>query len=269
MAVITAPARTELRESPGPSPLPVFEHRLTQYRRVWRSSVFSSFLLPVMFLLGMGVSLGAYVDRSSALGVPYLDYIAPGLVAATALQVAMGESTWSIMSAFSWIRIYHAMRASPLRPNDIVGGELLFVAMRVATSAAGFLIVLAVFGVLHSWWSVALLPVSVLIGLAVSAPTLAFAATVRSDNMFAILFRFAVIPMSLFAGVFFPVEAMPLVARWLAYASPLWHGVELSRAATLGGSPAASPLLHVGYLAVWVVVGYLLACWRYERKLTD
>jgi lipooligosaccharide transport system permease protein len=253
----------------SPSPLPVFEHRLAGYRRVWRSSIFSTFLLPVMFLLGMGISVGAYVNRGGDLGVPYLDYIAPGLLASTALQVAMGESSWSIMSAFTWVRTYHAMRASPLRPQDMVGGELLYVTVRVGVSALGFLAVMAAFGVLHTWWSAAVLPIAVLVGLSISAPALAYAASVRSDNMFAILYRFAVIPMTLFAGVFFPVEAMPTVARWIAYASPLWHGVELIRAATLGWPLTVSPFVHIGYLALWAFVGYLLACWRYEKKLTD
>lgn len=255
--------------TPAPSPLPVFEHRLVAYRRLWRGSVFSTFLLPVMFLLGMGISVGAYVNRSGTLDVPYLDYIAPGLLASTALQVAMGESSWSIMSAFSWVRIYHAMRASPLRPKDLVGGELLFVSVRVGLSAVGFVAVMAVLGLLHTWWSVAVVPVAVLVGVSISAPVLAYAATIRSDNMFSILFRFAVIPMTLFAGVFFPVEAMPTVARWIAYASPLWHGVELCRAATLGSPLTVAPAVHVGYLALWTVIGYRLACWRYEKKLTD
>ncbi len=87
---------------------------------------------------------------------------------------------------------------------------------------------------MHSWWAVAVLPVSLLVGAAAAGPVLAYAASIKSDNMFALLFRFVVIPMTLFAGVFFPVEAMPTVARWLAYLSPLWHGVELCRAATLG-----------------------------------
>ena len=83
----------------------------------------------------------------------------------------------------------------------------------------------------------AVLPISLLVGAAVAGPVLAYAASIKSDNMFALLFRFGVIPMTLFAGVFFPVEAMPTVARWLAYVSPLWHGVELCRAATLGWPP--------------------------------
>jgi lipooligosaccharide transport system permease protein len=217
----------------------------------------------------MGLSVGAYVNSAGVLGMPYQDYIAPGLLASTALQVAISETTWPILGAFSWIRTYHAMRASPLEPRDLVGGELLYVGLRVGSSAVAFLVVMTLFGTVHSWWGLTVVPVALLLAAAVAGPVLAFAATIKTDNMFALLYRFAVIPMTLFAGVFFPVDQMPVAARWVAYLSPLWHGVELCRAATLGAASALPMLLHVGYLAAWAVVGYVLACWRYDTKLTD
>ncbi len=253
----------------GPSPLPVFQHRVALYRRVWRGSVFSTFLLPILFLLGMGISVGSFVNAAGMLGIPYLDYIAPGLLASTALQVAIGEATWPVLGSFQWIRTYHAMRASPLRPQDMVGGELLYVCLRVGTSAVGFLVVMALFGVVHSWSGILAVPAALLVAVAVAAPVLAYSASIQTDNWFAFLFRFAVIPMTLFAGVFFPVDQMPMLARWLAYVSPLWHGVELCRSATLGLASTLPAFWHVAYLALWAVVGYFLACQRFEKKLTD
>jgi lipooligosaccharide transport system permease protein len=249
--------------------LPVFYHRWRVYLNTWRGSVFSSFLLPVMFLLGIGLSVGSYVDRSGALGVPYTDFIAPGLLASTAFQVAVGEAAWPILGAFQWVRTYHGMRASPLRPSDLVGGEVLWIWLRVVTSAVGFLIVLAVFGVVRSPLALFTVPAVLLLAIASATPVLAYAALIRTDNWFAVLFRFAIIPMTLFAGVFFPVEQLPLVARWVAYASPLWHGVELCRAATLGTPTAIGWLGHAAYLAAWAVAGYLLACRQFTRRLTD
>src|SRR5258705_2914470 len=102
--------------STGPSLLPVFAHRAALYRRVWRGSVFSSFVLPVLFLLGMGVSVGSYVNAAGELGIPYLDFIAPGLLASTALQVAISETTWPVLRAVQWVRPCPPMRASPSRP---------------------------------------------------------------------------------------------------------------------------------------------------------
>ena len=254
---------------PRPSPLPVFMHRFTHYKRTWRGSVFSSFLLPVMFLLGMGLSVGSFVDSGGALGMPYVEFIAPGLLASTVFQIGVGEAAWPVLGAFQWVRTYHAMRASPLRPRDMVGGELLHISMRAGTSAAGFTVVMLFFGIVHSAAAVATVPIALLVAVASAAPVIAYSASIRSDNMFAILFRFAVIPMTLFAGVFFPIEQLPLLARWVAYASPLWHGVELARSATLGTPTALAWFWHVAYLAAWAVAGYLLACRQFSRKLTD
>src|SRR5215831_1738088 len=122
--------------------LAVFEHQLTVYRRVWRGTVASSFVLPVLFLLAMGLTVGRYIDqRSSALGVPYLAYIAPGVLASTALQVAVGESTWPVFSGFNWGRMYHSMRASPIGVTDMVVGHMGYVLLRVVASSTGFLVV--------------------------------------------------------------------------------------------------------------------------------
>lgn len=246
------------------------EYHLVSYRRTWRASVFSSFALPAMFLVAMGITVGHYIDeRSTAIGVPYLDYLGPGLLASTALQVAVGDSTWPVFGGFHWTRIYHAMRASPLTVGDMLRGHLLFVALRVALSGAGFLVVLLLFGALHSWWAVATPLVCVLLGVACAAPCFAFAARAESDGAFAVLFRVAVVPMTLFTGVFFPVESLPGAARLLAYVSPLWHGVELSRAATLGTATAWGVPAHVAVLALWCAVGYVLALRSFTRKLGD
>jgi lipooligosaccharide transport system permease protein len=251
-----------------PSPLPVLEHRLIALRRTWRGGIFTSLLLPVLFLLGMGVSVGAYVDRAGTLGVPYLNYVAPGLLASTSVQIAVGESMWPILGSFEWHRLYHAMRASPLRAADIVGGEFAYLMIRVGIPAAAFLIVMTAFGVVAPW-GVAAVPAAILTGAALAGAIMAYSASIKSDNMFALLFRFAIIPMTLFAGVFFPVDAMPLVARWIAYVSPLWHGVELCRYATAGVPSTLPPAWHVGYLLAWAAAGYALARWRFAKRLAD
>jgi lipooligosaccharide transport system permease protein len=249
--------------------LAVFEYQLVAYRRVWRGTVFTSFLLPVLFFLSMGLTVGSYVDRSGVLGVPYLDYIAPGLFASTALQVAVGESTWPVLGNFVWNRTYHAMRATPLRVSDMVAGHLGYVLLRVLVSTTGFLAVMWGFGTVRSLWGLATLPIGLLVGLATAAPIFAYSASISNDNLFALLYRFGVIPMTLFAGVFFPVDSLPLAARLLAYVSPLWHGTELCRAATMGTPTAWGSGAHIGYLLLWIAVGYPLAVARFSRRLTD
>ena len=246
----------------------VLEYHLVGYRRTWRASALSSFVLPLLTMLSFGLGVGAYV-RGDVGGVRYLDYIVPGLIASAAMQVAIGEATFPVFGNFEWIKIYFAQAAAPLRVRDIVGGHLAFVLLRVLTSTAAFLVITVLFGAVHSWWALAVLPLSVLVGMAVAAPTFAYSASVPSDNFLAMLFRFAVIPMSLFAGVFFPVESLPAALRWLAYVSPLWHGVDLSRAATLGVAPQWSATGHLIYLLAWAVAGWYLARQRFARRLTD
>ncbi|WFE30547.1 ABC transporter permease [Solwaraspora sp. WMMD791] len=244
----------------------VLEFHLTGYRRTWRSSVFSSFLLPLLTVLSFGVGVGAYVD-GGVNGFSYLDWMVPGLIASTALQVAIGESSWPVLGGFTWHKIYFSQIAAPLRIGDMVGGLLAFVLLRALASSVAFLIVAGAFGALHSGWAIATLPVALLLAAGVSLPVVAFAASITSDSYLAILFRFAVIPMTLFAGVFFPVESLPAVVRPLAYLSPLWHGVDLCRAASLGVAPAWSVSGHLAYLALWVAVGWWLATSRFRKRL--
>jgi lipooligosaccharide transport system permease protein len=244
----------------------VFEFYLVDYRRTWRGSIFSSFLLPVLTLLGFGVGLGAYVSGGVD-GVPYLDWVVPGLIASTAANVAVADSTWPVLASFTWHRNYFAQAAAPLRVDDVLGGHLAFVVFRAIVSAAAFLAVAAAFGTLRSGWALAVLPIAGLLALAVAAPTFAYAASVSRDSYLVILFRFALLPMSLFSGVFFPIDALPAPLAWAAYTLPLWHGVELSRAATLGVAPHWMAVAHAFYLAGWAAAGWLLARARFRARL--
>ncbi|GAA0431597.1 transport permease protein [Actinoplanes capillaceus] len=244
----------------------VMEYHLVNYRRTWRASVLSSLVLPLLTMLGFGVGVGAYVTGGVE-GVSYLQWMVPGLIATTAVQGAIGESTWPVMSCFEWVKIYFAQAAAPLRVADILGGHLAFMLFRVFTSVAAFLLIAALFGALRSVWALAVLPIGLLLALAAAAPVAAYTASVSSDSYLAILLRFAVLPMSLFSGVFFPVESLPEVLRWVAYALPLWHGVDLSRAATLGLDPGPEAVWQALYLMAWGIAGWFLAHWRYRSRL--
>jgi len=248
--------------------LAVLEFDLVGYKRTWRGSALSSFVFPVLLLLGFGLTVGSFVDAGGRLGdVRYLDYVVPGMIASTAMQVAFFESSWPIMGRFIWIRTYHAMVASPLRIGDIVLGDLSFVALRVVTTTAIFVLVTALFGAVHSGWALAVPLVCAVLGLATAAPVFAFSASIDTDSYIPLLMRFVLIPMSLFAGVFFPVESMPLVMRWFAYLLPLWHGVEVCRAATFGTGSLAVVAGHLLYLVVWAGGGFWLARLAYRRRL--
>lgn len=245
----------------------VFEYFLVGYRRVWRGTVFSSFLVPIMLFLGMGLMVGAMVDRGGNLDVPYLQFIAPGVLAFTGLQVAMMESAYPVLGNFKWHKIYFGMVSAPPRVGDVIVGHLAYVMVRVAVSAVAFLAVMAAFGVADSVWVVVTPLVVLLLGLAVATPMFAYSATVDTDNAMAIIFRFGMLPMMLFSGTFFPISQLPSALQPLAYATPVWHGVELCRAATLGLSTPWPVPVHLGYLVLWAVVGFVLARARFRKRL--
>jgi lipooligosaccharide transport system permease protein len=249
----------------------VLEYHLVSYRRTWRGSVLSSFVLPILFVIGFGYSVGSLVNASGRLGgVTYLQFIVPGMIASTAMQVAFGEATFPVMARFQWIRTYQAMVSAPLRITDILAGDMLFLVLRIVTTSAVFLLITALFGAIQSWWSLLVLPITALIGLAFAAPMFAVSGSVDTTVYFAFIQRFLIIPMSLFAGVFFDVSALGWGIRWLAYISPLWHGVELCRAATSTNHGSLLIALgHVAYLLLWAAVGVLLAHRAFTRRLSD
>jgi lipooligosaccharide transport system permease protein len=245
--------------------LRAYEYWLTVYRRVWRGTVVTSVLNPVLYLTAMGIGLGSIVKKQQ-LGLPYLDFVAPGLLAGVSMQVAAIESSFPVRGAIRWNRQYFAMLATPLRVGHLVAGHLLYVSTRVLVSVSLYLVALAAFGALHSWWSLATIPLSVLIGLAFAAPISALSAY-ADEEVFNPLFRFIVMPMFLFSGTFFPVTRIPHGLREIAYATPLWNGVDLARELTLGGPRLGRALAHVAYLALWVAVGLWLARAAYRKKL--
>ena len=242
---------------------------LLSYRRTWRGSLFSGFLSPLLFLTAMGFGLGALIDdgRQSALGVPYLAFIAPGVLAAQAMQAAIGESTFPVMGAMKWQRQYHAMLATPLRVGDVLAGHLVFVALRTAITSAVFVLVAAVLGAFRSWWVVLALPVAVLCGMAFAAPVFAFAARSESDSGFNVLFRFVIMPLFLFSGTFFPISQLPDVLQPVAWVTPLWHAVDACRALALGEASVLGVLGHTLYLALWVAAGVPLAGRSFRSRL--
>ncbi|HLQ47722.1 MAG TPA: ABC transporter permease [Candidatus Dormibacteraeota bacterium] len=250
----------------------VLEHRAVQYRRTFRSSVFSSFLSPVLFLTAMGLGLGGYVDRSGGAalgGLTYLQFLAPGLLAATVMQAAAFEATFPIIGGLNWQRTFHAMYATPLSPRDIALGNLVWMAIRLAMIATVFTVVIIAFGAAHSPLVVLGIPVAVLTGMAFGAPIAAYSATQRTPNKFNVIFRFGITPLFLFSGTFFPIESLPGFLQPVAWLSPLWHGVDLTRGlvlGTLGQNPVAM-LAHVIVLTTIVAVSTWAAVRTIERRL--
>jgi lipooligosaccharide transport system permease protein len=250
-----------------------YEHAFLLYRRTWRGSLFNSFLSPVLFLLAMGVGLGSYVDKGggAALGqISYLAFLAPGLLAATVMQTAAFEATFPIMGGFVWTRRYHAMHATPLQPRDIALGQLAWTATRITLVGAIFVLVMIPFGAVHSPLVILAIPAATLTGLAFATPIAAYAATQKTMNTFNYIFRFGITPLFLFSGTFFPVEQLPAFLQPLAWATPLYHGVALSRSLALGtvGADPVAAVVHVGVLLAFIVGGLVAALVAFDRRLS-
>jgi lipooligosaccharide transport system permease protein len=252
----------------------VVESRALQYAKTFRASIVSSFLNPVLFLLAMGVGLGTYVDRSGSAaqalgGLSYLQFLAPGLLAATTMQAAAFEATFPIMSGLTWTKVFHAMYATPITPAAIVVGNLVWIAIRLTMIATVFTLVMAVFGAAASPLIILAIPAAVLTGMAFAAPIAAFSATQRTPEKFNAVFRFGITPLFLFSGTFFPISNLPAAIQPVAWLSPLWHGVELSRRLALGtiAEAPALALAHVAVLAALFVGGSAWAFRTVERRL--
>lgn len=252
------------------------DYWLTVYRRTWKGSAISSFLLPLLYVGAMGVLLGGFVDRSggsaAALeGAPsYLAFVAPGLVAAYAMQTATAEAMWPVMGMIRWNRAYFGMVASPLSVADIVAAHVAFIVLRVAMTCGVFLLVLAFFGVYDSVaGALAAFVVQVLIGLAFTTPTFGYTAGLKTEAGFALLYRVIVMPLFLFSGAFFPIGNLSTPLEWLAKVTPLWHGVDLTRMLTLGTVDWPLALVHLVYLFVLSAVGWRWSVRRLTARLVD
>jgi lipooligosaccharide transport system permease protein len=251
----------------------VVETLFLKYKRTWKFTMVTTVINPIFFLLGMGLGLGAIVDKaqgtgSAALGgVAYLSFLAPGLLAATAVQVAGVESTFPIMEKIKWSKTYEAMLSTPLAVRDLVIGQLAWIALRLIETSAIFFVVMLLFGAVESPVAVFAIPAAVLTGMAMAAPIAAYAATRDNDYAMSTVLRFVIMPMFLFSGTFFPISQLPAGIRPIAYVTPLWHGVDLCRSLALDDAELWPALGHIAYLAALVAVGCALASVAFRRRL--
>lgn len=240
------------------------------FRRQWRGSVYSSLFSPLLFLGAIGIGLGGLVQQETGQvgGLDYIDFVAPGMMAAAAMQTAGGWSLWPILAGMKWQRTFHAIVTTPLTPAQVYEGVLAWSVLRTALYAAGFLVVATLLGGVPSLWAVLAVPFAALCGLAFAAPLAAFSATQETDAAFPIVMRLVITPLFLFSGTFFPVSELPDGVEWVAALSPLWHGVELCRDATTGSLEWGSVALHSTALLGCALAGFLWGRHTFARRLT-
>ena len=249
------------------------DYWLTVYKRTWKASVVSSFLSPVMYVLAMGVLLGGFIagDPDQLEGATsYLAFVVPGLVAAHAMQTAVGEVTYPVMGAIKWHKTYYAQLATPLEPAHLVAGHLMFVLFRLATTCGVFMLVLAPFGVFATWWGpFAAYGAQVLVGMVFAALIYGWSARLKDEAGFGVLFRLGVFPLFLFSGAFFPVANLGEAGAWVARLTPLWHGVNLSRMFSVGVVDWPVAALNVAVLLALLVVGWFWSVSGLTKRLVS
>lgn len=255
----------------SPAWLRSWQYHATFYAQTWRGSVASTVLFPIFFLASLGIGVGHLVTSYTGLvqGQTYLHFIAPGLLATTTMQLGEGESLWPVLAAVKWVRTYHAAAATPLEPHDILYGKLSWVVTRAFATGVVYTIVIGAFGALESWWSLTLPVIGALIGLAFSAPLVAFAARSQSDASFSNIYRFAFVPMFLFSATFYPITAYPRDLRPLIQLVPLYHGVALARAAAYGQGSLGALACHLAFLIVMAGAGIAWGRHTMRKRLVD
>lgn len=246
--------------------LRVVEANARAYKRVWKGTVVTAFVNPVLFLLAMGMGFGSMVEAGIG-DVSYIAFIAPGLLATTAMQTAALESTWPVMAGMKWRKTYQGALATPVGTDDLVTGNLAWIGARVGMACVAFALVAGILGVIGVGRMLATVPAGILTGLAFAAPLMAFTAVAKNENRLSSIFRFAIIPMFLFSGTFFPVAQLPDWLQPIAYFTPLWHGVDLVRSIAVGVSSETPAAIHVAYLALWTFAGWWAATRTFRRTL--
>lgn len=270
-----APVRRRLARMAALVPLPagggmggrLVERNVTAFRRGW-IALATGFAEPVFYLFSLGVGIGALVGTVTTDGgstVPYPVFVAPALLAASAMNGAVMDSTYNVFFKLRYARLYDSVLATPLGPRDIAVGEIAWSLIRGAGYAALFLLVALAAGAVRSWWALLAVPAAVLIGFSFAAVGM-FATTFMRSWVDFDYITLAVQPMFLFSATFFPLATYPEGLQWLVRATPLYHGVALERALMLGET-GPGVLVHVLYLATLGVAGLFGTARRLEGLL--
>lgn len=255
-----------------PSAVRVWESHFRLYRTIWKSNVMASLLQPFLYLLGMGLGVGALVDGTGNAdqlldGLTYFQFLAPSLIVTTAMMVASGEAMWPVLGGFKWQSGYLAAAATPLSPSDIAAGVFLWHATKALIAGSSVAAVLLLFPATRSPGLPLAIVAGGLTGLAFSSCITAWSATREQDASFPSINRFVITPLFLFGGAFYPIDQLPTALQWLAKVTPLWHGVELARDAVNQRLELVPTLVHVAYVSLFIVIGWSLARRTFARRL--
>lgn len=225
---------------------------------------------PVFYLLALGIGLGSYiagVTDANGTQIPYAAYIAPALLAVSAMNGAIYDSTWNVFFKMHFGKLYQGMLATSLGPLDVVLGEISLALLRGAAYGTTFLLVMQVLGLNLAWTAVLALPAILLIAFGFASLGMGITSYLKTFQQMDWI-QFVLLPMFLFSATFYPLTVYPQPIQWVVQALPLWHGVELVRGLTTGAlSPAM--LVHVLYFLVMVAIGLVFTTRRLRALFLD
>jgi lipooligosaccharide transport system permease protein len=210
----------------------VWYRHMLSWMRFYRTSIVLNFVEPITGLVALGLGLGSYIHLIN--GVSFIQFIAPGLVAVTAMNAVTFDALFSTYNFLHDNRVYPSMITSPLTVADLVAGTLLWQATRSLLFGGTFLIIITFFGLVHSWTALLVLPLLVLAGVMFAAPALCVAATVKAFDQMFYYITLAITPMYMFSGIFFPPNRLPHAVQDAIWFTPLYHVSHLARSFVLG-----------------------------------
>jgi lipooligosaccharide transport system permease protein len=247
-------------------PQRMIERSALVYKHSW-TLIIGGFFEPLFYLLSMRVGVGKLVGQVTTGGqtMSYVSFVAPALLASSAMNGAVYDTTMNIFHKIKYARTYDAVLATPMTAADVALGEIGWAIIRGLIYSVAFLGVMAMLGIAHSAWLLAAIPICALIGFAFAATGMACTTFMRGWQDFEYV-SLVMMPLFLFSGSFFPIERYPTALRWVVQATPLSHGVALVRSANSGHWPAAT-VGHVAYLLLMGLVGLAIASRRIERLL--
>ena len=266
LTVATTRAARGRTGRPGGGPTALLYRNYRHYRRAWLWFV-TGFAEPVLYLFSIGVGVGALIPGFTYHGrtIEYAAFVAPAMLATSAMNGALYDSTFQIFHKLKFQKVYDAVLATPMTSTDVARGEVAWATLRSCIYAAFFLTVMLAMGLVGSWWALLALPATVLVGLCFSGVGIALTTFMRSWQDFEYV-MLAVVPMFLFSATFFPVERYAGVVRWIVEATPLYRAVVLLRELCTGAVTTAS-LVSVVYLATLGCIGMWVVSRRLDRLL--
>jgi lipooligosaccharide transport system permease protein len=243
----------------------LIERNVMVYRRTWMI-LFSGFFEPLFYLFFFVYPLERFIGNVTSAGetIEYAAFVAPALLAASAMNGAFYDAT-NVFWKLRYGKVYDAMLSTPVGPKDVAVGETMWAVVRALLYSAAFLVVIALLGLVDSWWALLALPACFVIGFGFAGAGIAAVTWMRNWKDFDII-QLVMLPMFMFSATFYPISVYPEALEWVVRVLPLYHGIELIRALTTG-AVGATQLVNVVYLGAMGLVGAAIASRRIDGLL--